>query len=432
MRYCSGLGWLAWDGTHWRWDDTGKVKRRIKKVVRSLYAIAADIDDETDRKLLLTFARECERQAKITAVAALAESELPIPIRADELDADPWLLNAPNGTVDLHTGELRPHRREDLLTKLTGVPFDPAAEAVRLLKFLNEIFDKGEELIAFVQRSLGAALVGLVREHVLHVLHGVGANGKSTLLETIKAVLRDYAMIAAPRLLMLKRHDAHPTELAELRAMRLIAAIESGEGRRLDEERVKQLTGGDTIKGRYLYRDFFEFTPSHTVLLGTNHKPEILGTDLAIWRRIRLWPFNVLIPPERQDKALKEKLLEEGPAILGWLVQGCLDWQERGGLGEPEAVRVATESYRGEQDTVQRFLNECCVLDPDRRTAAGNFHERFVKWSGERISMRRLNDLMREAGYELSGRSTGGRRFWEGIGLPESDPSDPNEAAEGN
>lgn len=419
VRHSRAIGWYVWDGCRWAVDDTGEIHRRIKLTVRNLYRAAADEDDPSMRHALVKFAQTCERHARVVATTSLAASELPVPVRIGDLDAYPWLLGTPKGTVDLQTGKMRENRRTDLLTKSTAFGPDMAGTAPRWTAFLEDIFAGDDDLIGFVQRALGSMLAGTIREHVLHILFGKGANGKTTLVEVVKTILGDYAMVAAPRLLMLK-HDSHPAELADLRGMRLVACVESGEGRRLDEERVKQLCGGDTIKARMLYHDFFEFTPTHTLLLATNHKPEIKGQDLAIWRRIRLWPFEVTVEPERQDLELKDKLLLEGSAILGWLVRGCLDWQECG-LDEPQAVSASTQDYRADQDIVQWFINEYCIVDPMERVLVGDLYKVYIEWAGEKqTSRRRFGDRLRDRGYE-NVRGSKGKHYWIGLKLIEDD-----------
>jgi len=415
VRYSCALGWFAWNGGPWKQDVTGEIHRRIKTTIRNLHREVADIENETRRAELSDFARKSERNARVVATAALAQFELPVPVRVDQLDSHPWLLCTPEGTVDLQTGRTRPNRPADLLTKSTAVEAKVGVDAPKWQAFLDDIFNGDEELIGFVQRAFGSMLSGAIREHVLHILFGKGANGKSTLVEVVKTILGDYATVAAPQLLMLK-HESHPAELADLRGMRMVACVESGEGRRLDEERVKQLCGGDTIKARKMYHDFFEFIPTHTLLLATNHKPEVKGRDVAIWRRLRLWPFNVTVEPDRQDLTLKEKLLTEGSAILGWLVQGCLDWQEHG-LAEPESVLIGTEGYRAEQDTIASFLEECCVSGSDKRVQAKVLHEAYRNWSGSKMSLRKFGICLREADYEMSDRSTDGKRFWMNVDL---------------
>lgn len=229
-------------------------------------------------------------------------------------------------------------------------------------------------------------------------------------------------MMAAPKLLMQRKHEQHPTEYADLFGKRLVACLETGEGHRLDEELVKRLSGGDRIKARFMRRDFFEFDPTHKLFLGTNHRPQIRGTDEGIWRRLRIWPFTVSIPKSDQDPELPEKLLEERPGILAWLVFGCSEWGASG-LDEPEEVTTATTDYRADCDVLGAFLADRCVTDPGCTVAAGQLYEAYTKWcetSGERkISLKRFGQAMGERGFlkEQDGRTR--RQMYQGVGLLE-------------
>jgi putative DNA primase/helicase len=419
LKHSVAHGWYVWDGSHWATDDTGEPMRRAKSTVRYMFleALAMPEDKKAERKELIKFANACESAARLNAALELAKSEHPIPVRTSQLNADPWLFNVTNGTIDLRTGNIRKHRREDLITKRSPVKYEPSAECPQWLRFLQDVFDGKGELIEFVQRALGSSLAGVIREHVLHILHGGGANGKSTLIETVQYILGDYAKTAAPGLLLRTYGEPHPTQLADLFGARFVASAESGEGRRLDEERVKQLTGGDRIKGRYMRRDFFEFPPTHKLFFATNHKPEIRGTDYAIWRRIRLWPFDVTIPEERQDRELKEKLLAESSGILRWLVEGCSKWLA-GGLREPDEVKAATSAYRSDSDVVQGFIDECCTTGPTLMATAGTLYDAFVEHTGRKqLSKKAFGLRMKELGYET--RRTGRQRRYHGIGLVE-------------
>lgn len=420
LRYCDGLGWLAWDDTRWERDNLGEVMRRAKTTVRNLYALAAETTDDKERQRIVAFAHGSERRARLEAIVALARSEVPIPCRAEDLDRDPWAFNVQNGTLDLKTGTLRPHRREDLITKQAPVRFDPDAKALRWDRFLKEIFECDEELIAFVQRAVGAALSGVIRDHVLHVLFGRGMNGKSTLIKAILAMTGDYGMTAPPKMLMAKFGESHPTDLASLRGKRIVTAIESGEGRRLDEDRTKWLTGGDRIAARHMRQDFFEFEPSHTILLATNYKPTIRGTDDGIWRRIRLWPFNVKFEEDEQDLGLDAKLENELPGILTWAVRGGLDWQSTG-LCAPDAVVAATTQYRKDEDRLGDFIDEHCVCEPTAVVASVDLYSSyraFSEASGEKpLSQKRFGAQLTEHGFSRGPDGPTRRIHWFGIGL---------------
>ncbi len=423
-RYCWPWNkWLTYDDRRWAYDDTGEVERMMKAAVRNIYREAAESDDEKERKALADHAKRSESKKRVTDALYLARSEPGIAVTPEQFDADPWLLNVENGTVDLRTGDLRPHSPADLITKLAPVHYDPDAPTSLFEMFLEEILPS-EALRRFVQRVVGYAATGTVSEEILVILHGCGANGKSTLVNAIMAALGDYAMQAAPDLLLLKR-NSHPTELADLLGARFVASVEIDEDRRLAEGLVKQLTGRDPIKARRMREDFWQFDPTHTVFLATNHKPEVRGTDHAIWRRIRLVPFEVTFSEEEQDTELPEKLLDELPGILAWIVKGCLDWR-REGLVEPDEVRAATADYREEMDVLGAFFDDRCVLSPDVRAQATALYNAYKDWadqSGERAETQtRFGRRLKERGFQR--KKIRGVYWWAGLGL-QSDGDDP-------
>ena len=349
---------------------------------------------------------------------SLARSEPGIPILPDKFDTDQWALNCTNGTLDLRSGELRPHNRGDLLTNLCPVEFDPAATCPSWDRMVQTILGGDAELIAFVQRAVGFSLTGSVAEQMLFLLWGHGANGKSTFLNAILGMLGpDYGMQAPDGLLLAKRHDSHPTERADLFGKRLVSSAEVEDGRRLNEALVKQLTGGDRVRGRHMREDFWEFEPTHKLWLAVNHKPVIRGTDHGIWRRVKLIPFTVTIGPEDQDKDLPAKLKAELPGILAWAVRGCLDWQQHG-LGEPEAVRAAVAQYRGEMDVLGTFLTECCVEGKGCTARAGDVYAAYKKWceaNGEYVaSQTAFGTSIAERG--IARRKSNGI-WYDGLGL---------------
>jgi putative DNA primase/helicase len=318
--------------------------------------------------------------------AALWFARALLNIHIEELNRELYALNVQNGVIDLHTGELREHRRTDFITRCCLVAYDPKAKAPKWDAFLRRIFADNVAVIDFVQRAAGYSLTGDTGEQCLFILHGSGANGKSVLLEVLGRMLGAYAKQAAPDLLLAKNQDRHPTELADLFGSRLVTAIETSEGRRLAEALVKQMTGGDKMKARFMRQDFFEFDTTHKLWLATNHKPQVRGTDYAIWRRIRLIPFEVTIPEDKRDPKLAAKLIaEELPGILTWAVQGCLAWQEKG-LKPPEKVQAATKAYREEMDVLAGFLDECCEINQDPHkaqlftTTAKELYEVYKQW----------------------------------------------------
>jgi putative DNA primase/helicase len=417
IRYCHlWKKWLEWNDKHWRLDDTGAVMRLAKDTIKRL---AEDLKMVPDDKVkaFLQHIKSSFSAPHLKAMVSLAESEPTIPVLPRDLDADPWLLNCINGTLALQPGELRLHRRDDLLTKIISVAYNPEAQCPTWLMFLDQIMASNKELIGFLQKAIGYSLTGDVSEQVLFILWGTGANGKSTFLNTIMAMLGPYAMKATSELLMVSRNDRHPTERADLFSKRFVAAIETEEGQRLAEVFVKEATGGDPIRARRMREDFWEFLPTHKVFLATNHKPVIRGTDHAIWRRIRLIPFTVTIPDDEQDKGLFLKLREELPGILHWAVEGCLAWQ-REGLGIPGEVKAATEGYRTEMDVIGQFLEEHCILNPQIQARASTLYKVYKEWceaAGEyAVNQRRFGMSLSERGFT---RYTNNGVWWRGIGL---------------
>lgn len=382
VRFCHPWKkWLVWDGKRWSQDSTAKVNRLAKKAVRSMLVEAGNIDDDLRRKQLAEWEQTSEKRERMQAMVALASAEEGVPILPDEMDADPWAFNCKNGTVDLRTGKLREHRREDRFTKLCPVPFDPSAECPLWHSTLELFFQKDADLIGYFQRICGYAMTGVIRDHLMPVCYGTGANGKSTMLGTLLDLFgRDYAMKAPPGLLMAKKHEAHPTEQADLFGKRLVVAIESEGGRRLNETLVKELTGGDRIRARRMREDFWEFSPAHTLIMATNHRPVIRGTDNGIWRRLRLVPFNTKVEGSQADLSMPAKLRAEFPGILAWCVRGCLEWQAKG-LEEPDAVTAATSEYRDEQDVLGGFIEDRCIVNRSARVKASALYAAYKQWS---------------------------------------------------
>ena len=418
VRYCHRWGaWLVYDRQRWRVDDRGAVVRLAKGTVRKIYREASDTEDEGRRKALAKHADRSESADKIRAMLELAKSE--VPVSPDELDAERWLLNVKNGTIDLRSAELREPRREDLITKLAPVEYDPSASAPTWAATL-ECSLPSEALRAFFKRLCGYAFSGDVSEHILAVLYGTGANGKSTILNALLSAAGDYGMQAAPDLLVAKK-GSHPTEVADLFGMRLVASIEVEDGRRLAESLVKQLTGGDKVRARRMRQDFWQFEPTHKAFMVVNHKPEVRGTDLGMWRRIRLIPFTETIASADQDKRLPEKLAAELPGILRWAVEGCLEWQ-REGLQAPVEVRKATAGYRAEMDVIGAFLADECEVGDGYKAPFKAVYERYAEWcveGGERPETgRKFNARLKERGrFEGRRSGPGGSNEWHGLRL---------------
>jgi len=426
IRYCHEWSkWLVWTGTHWQIDLTGEVERRAKETIRHMYKEAANIEDEEQRAAVAKFAARSETNRAISAMVELAKSEPGIPVLSDQLDRDIWLLNCKNGTLDLRTGELRPHNRKDYITRIIPTEYNPYADFEEWAKFLHRIMNDNAELISFLQRAVGYSLTGSTREQCLFMLYGCGANGKTTFLEAISDVLAGYAQRTPTDTLLAKDTSGISNDIARLKGARFVVASEVEEGKRMAESLVKQMTGGEKMTARFMRAEYFEFTPHFKLWVGTNHKPVIRGTDQAIWRRIKLIPFNVTIPPEERDKNLLNKLRREMPGILNWAVMGCMDWQKNG-LGEPEEVIKATNDYRSEMDVLTRFVSDCCTTATQRGTKSSELYKKYAEWSKDNgefaLSQTKFSTRMQEKGFSKIRTSRG--MVWEGIAIVDDDADD--------
>ena len=271
---------------------------------------------------------------------------------------------------------VRPHRREDYMTKTTRA--SPGTHCPTWLRFLADITAGDTALQQYLARVAGYALTGLTTEHVMFFLYGTGANGKSVFLNTLATIWGDYATHAPIDAFMESRSERHPTDLAKLRGARLVIATEVGQGRRWDEGKIKALTGGDTISARFMRQDFFDYKPQFKLMIAGNHKPALRNVDEAMRRRLHLIPFTVTIPPEKRDHTLPDRLLTEMDGILGWAIKGCLEWQKIG-LQPPSCVLAATEEYFESQDALKRWIDDECVQS-ERATIATD--EAYASWKG--------------------------------------------------
>lgn len=416
LAHVPGLGWLVWDGVRWNPSHLAAQKMfyELGPIIRRE---AADTDDDELGAALRKHARRSESAGKIKAAMELAAPLLMY--EANEFDADPYLLGCNNGSIDLRTGKLTPPSPDLLITKTTGHDYDPNAACPIWEEFLQSIFRGRPEMVPFMQELAGCWLTGLTDPPYLAVLYGVGANGKSTLVNAIIHAMGDYASVAPPKLLMMKFGQDHPTELASLQGKRFVAAAESGEGGRLDEERVKALTGSDLITARRMREDFVTFSPTHKLALMTNYKPMVRGVDEGIWRRLLLIPFDEIIPDKQRDETLTAKLKHEAPGILAWMVKGAQKFLNNK-LAPPKVVTDATKAFRSESDVIGTFIEEECELIGSEVVSSAQLYAAYERWcedNGERVLPKRTLTLRLQDRGITNGKGSKGVRQLRGIKL---------------
>lgn len=441
--------WLSWEGHYWDRDIMAKSRASVERVAQEYLNEAARIvgkigaavekkDQDMIAKLQDIQNRIYKRVGRLrsergrinTLKFAHTNISNQISIKGDEMDTNPWLFACKNGVIDLRTGELRHGRPDDLISKASPVEFtgiDTPVPAWDL--FLRQITQEHQPLIDYINRLFGYGITGFTVEHFLPILWGQGRNGKGVLVETISSILGNYMMPIQAEMLLeqgFKSSGGPSPDIMGLRGLRLAFASETEQGRRFSTSRVKWLTGGDTLKGRYPYDKYeTEFLPTHTLVLMTNSKPDVSDDDFSFWERVHLIPFELSFverKPEKEnekpaDKYLQQKLFEYAPGILAWLVRGCLEWQ-RIGLEPPAVVVDATKEYRKNEDLLGHFLKDCCFEDSDTTTTAADLYDRFRKWweinvSRKILSQKKFGGMM----VKKFKRSKSGTYRYFGIGL---------------
>jgi putative DNA primase/helicase len=422
LRYCPQRGrWLQWDGARWQWDEA----EHHRELIRSLARALPDDGDREDR----TFKKRALSAAGTAGIERLARSDAQVVVSLSQLDADPWILNTPSGIIDLRTGLLRPSDPAALCTRSTAVPINPAADPARWDQFLADTFDD-PGLTSYLQRLVGYSAVGMVGPHVLPFAFGSGGNGKGVFLEALTGVLGDYATTAPVGFLMTQAHAGHETEIARLAGARMVVCSEVNEGDRFDEAKVKQLTGGDTITARFMRQDHFTFTPTHQLWLMGNTRPEVRTGGRSFWRRLRLLPFEHEVPADKVVDDLQGLLVREhGPALLAWIVAGAAAFAA-GGLREPAKVKAATAEYESDQDTMARFVDECCYIGGGSHVTirASKVREAYEQWcyaTGEvPVSAKAFGMAMKSRFHVELVKGSKGVRQYQGIGLVTQDDDD--------
>src|ERR1700687_828733 len=414
--------WLIWDtsGRRWAQDTEEKICVLAIAAARSRFRSALNIAGEDERKREANWAIKSEYRYRLEASIEIAKALSPISDSGTNWDCDPWLLGVANGIVDLRTGKVRTEQTVDRITKHSPVQFNPDATCPRFEEFLSEIFREDKQLIGYIQRAVGYSLTGSISEQCLFCCHGSGANGKSTLFGVLHYIfgLGEYA--ANLPFSALEFQNRNSNDLVLLVGARFVTAAETREGARLNEQRIKSLTGGDLITARRLYHDPFTFSPTHKLWLAFNHKPIIADASEGMWRRVRLIPFTRQFKPNEQDKSLVDTLRTESPGILAWAGKGCLDWQ-KDGLGMPSAVAEAHAVYRPESDHLGQFIDECCVIDTGTQVPVTEMWRMYLQWVAENeevpLARQSFGERLEKKGFSKGRSGHQGTRVWKGIAL---------------
>lgn len=425
IRYCyPRRKWFIWNGKVWEQDDKGRILDFAENVIRNLYLEAARATDPNQSAALAKWGARSESKHVLQASVDLAQHM--VAVLPDEFDRDVYLLNVDNGTLNLRTGKLQEHRREDMPAKFAPVMFNPSASCPLWNKFLAEVLPD-EATRKFVQRAVGYSLTGFAGEHCFFIPYGTGRNGKTTFLKTLQHVLGNYALQSDWQSFTISKGGGIQirNDIARLQGARLVCAVEGEQNKRLAESLVKALTGGDRMAARFLYQEYVEFEPQCKFWLATNHKPKIVGTDEAIWSRIHLVPFTVTIPPERRDPQLVDKLKTEASGILNWALEGLRDYQANGLRPSAQAAQ-ATAEYRAESDVIQHFLDARCAIDKKAQAKARDLYRDYKLWAEEVseyiMSQRDFKKALEERGFES--RHTEYGWAWHGLGLNTADGAD--------
>lgn len=418
-KYCHELNcWYYWDGKRWCEDKVGHAMALAKETARDIANEVSLLSDSEDIKAKNKWSLRSRSASSIKNMLTMAQCEGDVPVLAEEFDSDIWILNTPSGVIDLRTGAVSSHDPDKLCTKMTISGADSSVATPNFDKFMEQTFRGDPELIKYAMQALGFSLTGSVREHVFFFCYGTGANGKGTLLNLMMELMGDYAAATPEGLLMSRQNDKHLAELIMLKGLRMAVGAETQEDRRLNEARMKNLTGGDPITADPKGGAYVTFKPTHTLWLSGNHKPRIKGVDNGVWRRTRLIPFNNVMSDEDQDKGLDKKLWAEREGILAKLVDAAVSWC-RDGFIKCDAVEKATANYRNEEDSFGVFIDDSCVVHGEAMCAKSSMRKAYVDWvrmsGGKELSERSMNERLRRIGFDE--RRVGNIRHWLGVGV---------------
>jgi putative DNA primase/helicase len=422
--YCQPWNnWLIYNEGKWEIESKRETQELAKRVILDYYKEASEMLDDRTRQNLIKEALKCESQRAIRAMIELATSG--IAAVPDDFDQDIYIFNLENGTMDLKTLEFREHRPEDMLTKIANVSYNPEADCPKWLAFLDKIFEGNEDLINYLQASLGYSLTGDIGEQCLFILYGpTGWNGKSTFISTTQEILGDYAISTPFETFLTRRGEHIPNDLARMRGARFVTAIEAGEGKNFNEELLKRLTGRDKITARFLRQEYFEFYPICKLWLATNHKPAVREFSPSFWGRIRLIPFKLTIPEEERIPHYEETLLEEKEGIFNWILEGYKRWKEDR-LRTPDEIKEATAEYKSSMDVVAEFIEGCCVESHREKITTKELYKAYKDWcdvSGEKpVNKNTFGRRLTERGYKSIKIGHKNERGWLGIALKDED-----------
>lgn len=379
--YVPNIGWFIWNGLKWKHDENNLLITEIaKKLVREIYSEGETLNDD-DRLKIAKHAKNSQNIARIKAMIELAKSEPELLRESELIDANDFLFGVSNGVIDLKNGKLLQPNQNLLISRHSPVSYDKDAKCPTFLKFLDQITGGKKELIDYFQRIVGYCLTGFTTEQCLFFLYGNGANGKSTFLNVISQLLGSELAIDTPsETLMVKKGTNASNDVARMIGVRVVKSNEIEDSSLLAESLVKQMTGGDQLTARFLYKEYMSFTPKFKIFIAGNHKPTIRGRDHGIWRRIQLIPFDIKIPDSQKDKNLSQKLQAELPGILNWAIKGCLKWQSSG-LKQPKVVLDAVNIYRKEMDLIFQWITQNCVTGEKYEHQSRRLYMNYSEWA---------------------------------------------------
>lgn len=424
LRYVIGTGsWLIWEAGRWGWDVEGAKLRSLA------LGLGNRIYDEgrghlADAVHFANWARKSQTLKVADQTVEILSAQESLRLARTSIDANEYLVGFDQGrqVVDLLNGSVRMAAERDCITKSMNVGLlGDKAKAKNWVRFLEQVFDSDKSLIDWIHRFCGYALTGSTREQIFLFCYGNGANGKSVFVELLQHMLGDYACVIAPATLTdsNRRAGSATPDLAALIGTRLAVSSETEENTGLAESLVKSLVGGDSMPVRELHARQGQFTPAFKLVMAGNHKPVVRGNDNGIWRRIRLVPFNRTFTPNERDPALLDKLKDEAPHILAWMIDGCVRWQKQGLADTPRAIEHATNEYRSDQDIIDRWLGECTDRKADGEETTKDLYSSYRTWcvanEVRRVSSQAFGRRLGEKGF--TSRKSNSNHLWRGLAL---------------